>query len=46
LLLDEPISALDLGHQIEVFELIKELSEEGKTIAMVVLVVMRIILWQ
>jgi len=36
LLLDEPTSALDLGHQIEVLELIRELSRQGKTIIMVI----------
>lgn len=36
LLLDEPTAALDLGHQIEVFELIRQLSAEGKTVVMVV----------
>ena len=36
LLLDEPTSALDLGHQIEVLELIRELSREGKTVVMVI----------
>ncbi|WP_216642743.1 ABC transporter ATP-binding protein [Hydrocarboniclastica marina] len=36
LLLDEPTSSLDLGHQVEVFELIRNLASAGKTIAMVV----------
>ena len=36
LLLDEPTSALDLGHQIEVLELIRELSRQGKTVVMVI----------
>ncbi|NYT22269.1 ABC transporter ATP-binding protein [Alcaligenaceae bacterium] len=36
LLLDEPTSALDLGHQIEVLELIRELSRQGKTVIMVI----------
>src|SRR5690625_196402 len=36
LLLDETTSALDLGHQIEVFELIRQLAKQGKTIIMVV----------
>jgi iron complex transport system ATP-binding protein len=36
LLLDEPTSALDLGHQIEVLELIRDLSQAGKTILMVI----------
>lgn len=36
LLLDEPTSALDLGHQIEVLELIRELSRTGKTVVMVI----------
>ncbi|MFD3167117.1 ABC transporter ATP-binding protein [Herpetosiphon sp. NSE202] len=36
LLLDEPTAALDLGHQIEVFELIRQLAAEGKTVVMVV----------
>lgn len=36
LLLDEPTSALDLGHQIEVLELVRELSQQGKTVVMVI----------
>ncbi|HLT98148.1 MAG TPA: ABC transporter ATP-binding protein [Burkholderiaceae bacterium] len=36
LLLDEPTSALDLGHQIEVLELVRELSRKGKTVVMVI----------
>lgn len=36
LLLDEPTTALDLGHQIEVFELIRQLAATGRTIAMVI----------
>jgi iron complex transport system ATP-binding protein len=36
LLLDEPTAALDLGHQIEVFELIRSLAAQGKTVVMVV----------
>lgn len=36
LLLDEPTSALDLGHQIEVLELVRELSRRGKTVIMVI----------
>lgn len=36
LLLDEPTSALDLGHQIEVLELIRDLSRQGKTVVMVI----------
>lgn len=36
LLLDEPTSALDLGHQIEVLELVRELSRQGKTVVMVI----------
>ncbi|WP_397474246.1 ABC transporter ATP-binding protein [Pusillimonas sp.] len=36
LLLDEPTSALELGHQIEVFELIRGLARQGKTVVMVV----------
>lgn len=36
LLLDELTSALDLGHQIEVFEIIQQLAKAGKTIVMVV----------
>jgi iron complex transport system ATP-binding protein len=36
LLLDEPTAALDLGHQIEVFELLRELAGRGKTVVMVV----------
>ncbi len=36
LLLDEPTAALDLGHQIEVFELIRTLTRAGKTVVMVV----------
>lgn len=35
LLLDEHTSALDLGHQIEVFELVRQLSNAGKTVVMV-----------
>ncbi|MBO9468899.1 ABC transporter ATP-binding protein [Endozoicomonas sp. G2_2] len=35
LLLDEPTTALDLGHAIEVFELIRELAAAGKTVVMV-----------
>lgn len=35
ILLDEPTAALDLGHAIEVFELIRELAAAGKTIVMV-----------
>ncbi|RKQ95765.1 iron complex transport system ATP-binding protein [Kushneria sinocarnis] len=36
LLLDEPTAALDLGHQLEVFELLRGLAATGKTLAMVV----------
>lgn len=36
LLLDEPTAALDLGHQIEVFELLRDLAGRGKTVVMVV----------
>ncbi len=36
LLLDEPTAALDLGHQVEVFDLIRSLAAGGRTIAMVV----------
>lgn len=36
LLLDEPTSALDLGHQIEVLELVRKLSNQGKTVVMVI----------
>ncbi len=36
LLLDEPTSALDLGHQIEVLELVRALSQQGKTVVMVI----------
>lgn len=36
LLLDEPTSALDLGHQIEVLELVRELSRHGRTVIMVI----------
>src|SRR5262249_15930027 len=32
LLLDEPISALDVGHQIELMTLLHELRQEGRTI--------------
>ncbi|ERJ20452.1 Iron dicitrate transport system permease protein FecE [Salinisphaera shabanensis E1L3A] len=35
LLLDEPTTALDLGHAIEVFELVRDLAAEGKTVVMV-----------
>ena len=35
LLLDEPTTALDLGHAIEVFELVRDLATAGKTIVMV-----------
>lgn len=35
LLLDEPVSALDLGYQIEVLELLRELAAEGRAVAVV-----------
>ena len=35
LLLDELTSALDLGHQIEVFELVRRLAAHGRTVVMV-----------
>ncbi|MDG9666906.1 ABC transporter ATP-binding protein [Hahella sp. CR1] len=35
LLLDEPISMLDLGHQVEVLNLVRDLSAKGITIMMV-----------
>lgn len=35
LLLDEPVSALDLGYQLEVLQLLRELAEEGLGIAVV-----------
>jgi iron complex transport system ATP-binding protein len=36
LLLDEPTAALDLGHQVEVFELLRGLAAEGRTVVVVV----------
>jgi len=36
LLLDEPTAALDLGHQVEVFELIRHLAAQGRTVVMAV----------
>ncbi|MFG3702128.1 ABC transporter ATP-binding protein [Micromonospora sp. NPDC047620] len=36
LLLDEPTAALDLGHQLEVFELLRELAAAGRTVVVVV----------
>ncbi|WP_409420628.1 ABC transporter ATP-binding protein [Pseudaeromonas sp. ZJS20] len=35
LLLDEPVSMLDLGHQLEVMELVHRLSRQGRAIIMV-----------
>jgi iron complex transport system ATP-binding protein len=35
LLLDEPVSALDLGFQMDVLDLVRELAAEGRTIAVV-----------
>jgi len=35
LLLDEPTAFLDLGHQIEIFELVRRLAEGGKTCVLV-----------
>jgi iron complex transport system ATP-binding protein len=36
LLLDEPTAALDLGHQLEVFELLRGLAAGGRTVVVVV----------
>ena len=36
LLLDEPTAALDLGHQLEVFELLRSLARGGRTVVVVV----------
>ncbi|WP_229402530.1 ABC transporter ATP-binding protein [Micromonospora okii] len=36
LLLDEPTAALDLGHQLEVFELLRGLAAAGRTVVVVV----------
>lgn len=35
LLLDEPLSALDIAHQLQTMELLKQLAEEGKAIVIV-----------
>ena len=35
LLLDEPVAALDLGYQLEVLELVRDLAAEGRGIALV-----------
>jgi iron complex transport system ATP-binding protein len=34
-LLDEPVTYLDIGHQLQLMELVKELRREGKTVLMV-----------
>jgi iron complex transport system ATP-binding protein len=36
LLLDEPTAALDIGHQLEVFELLRRLAADGRTVVVVV----------
>lgn len=36
LLMDEPTAALDLGHQLEVFELVRRLAAAGRTVVMAV----------
>ena len=36
LLLDEPTAALDIGHQLEVFELLRRLAGSGRTVVVVV----------
>ncbi|MDP4504163.1 ABC transporter ATP-binding protein [Nonomuraea turcica] len=36
LLLDEPTAALDLGHQLEIFELLRDLADAGRTVVAVV----------
>lgn len=36
LLLDEPTASLDLGHQLEVFELLRALARRGRTVVVVV----------
>ena len=36
LLLDEPTAALDIGHQLEVFTLLRRLAAEGRTVVVVV----------
>jgi iron complex transport system ATP-binding protein len=36
LLLDEPTAALDIGHQLEVFELLRRLAGAGRTVVVVV----------
>ena len=36
LLLDEPTAALDIGHQLEVFLLLRRLAAEGRTVVVVV----------
>lgn len=35
LLLDEPLSALDIAHQIQIMELLKQLAEQGRSIVIV-----------